>query len=622
MGTAIKLSRGIAKKILVFFNMELQWSIILQNYRYCMKKCFLLLGLWVSAVVGYAAPLPASEVFQIAVNQVDPNTFKVNWQIKPGYFLYSDRIQLNEQSESNVHLGKIQFPAAEQKADKQGHVYSVYRNQVALPVAILGEQPGETLMDIRYQGCADDGFCYPPETRQIKLSVDKNLALSEVSLESTQPILSSFPVQEPKDEVEEVFINHHWSFVILSFWFFGLLLSFTPCILPMIPVLSGIIVGHGSKLSTRKAFLLSLSYVLSMSLAYAIVGAVVAKLGSNLQVVMQTPWAISLFSFVFVMLALSMFGFYELKLPVSWQAKLAHASRSQSSGHYLGAAIMGALSTLILSPCVTAPLIGALGYIAHSGNMALGSSALFFLGLGMGTPLLLIGTSAGKWLPKAGKWMNAVKAFFGVLLLAVALFLLQRILPTSLVMVLWAALMIFSGIYCGALNQALTHQEKFRQGLGILLLLYGLLILIGASMGNSNPLQPLVRETGASPNLSEERLTVKTVKDLQLAIDSAKGKPVMLDFYADWCGSCKLMESTLFKDPRVESALKNFVVLKVDITANREQEKALLSRFDVIAPPTFLFLNKQGKEETHLRLVGETSTDKFLNQLGRIADSY
>ncbi|WP_058496759.1 protein-disulfide reductase DsbD [Legionella drozanskii] len=583
-----------------------------------MKKCFLFTVLWLASFMSYAIPLPASEIFQVGTKQVDPNTFVINWQIKPGYYLYSDRIKLSEPSNSNTRLGTVLFPAATTKKDQQGRVYSVYRNQLSLPVPILGEQSGESLLDVQFQGCADDGFCYPPETRQIKLTIDKNLALNNVNLETKTPDAQPATQEQPVDKVEAVFITHHWTMVILSFFGFGLLLSFTPCILPMVPVISGIIVGHGKDLSTRKAFFLSLSYVLSMSLTYAIVGALVAKIGSNLQVVMQAPWIIGLFSFMFVLLALSMFGFYELRLPTSWQAKLAHASRSQSSGHYLSAAIMGCLSTLILSPCVTAPLIGALGYIAHTGNIALGSAALFFLGLGIGTPLILIGMSAGKWLPKAGKWMNLVKAFFGILLLAVAIFLLERILPGPLVMALWASLLIFSGVYCGALTRSLTNVDKFRQGFGIILLVYGLLVLAGASMGTTNPLQPLagvqILQLANSTTPTGEK-TVKTLSGLQKAIANAKGRPVMLDFYADWCTSCKFMEATVFKDPRVTEALKDFVVVKVDITGNNAQERALLSQFNVVAPPTFLFLNKLGDEQPHLRLVGETSTNEFLNQL-------
>lgn len=582
-----------------------------------MKNWLLFSILFMASFSNYASPLPAHEVFQVEAKRVDPNTFVIQWQVKPGYFLYSDKISIAEQNNSNIHLGLIRFPKPLLKTDHFSRQYNVYRQQLELPVAILGEQPGETIVDLHFQGCADDGFCYPPETKQIKLSIDKTLALNDVTMESTT---SSAQVKtkppSTTNQIEAIFEQHHWPIVLLTFFGFGLLLAFTPCVLPMVPVLSGIIIGHGENLSTRKAFLLSLSYVLSMALTYAVVGALVASLGSNLQIAMQSPWIISLFSLVFVLLALSMFGFYELRLPLTWQSKLAGLSRSQSGGHYLGASIMGVLSTLILSPCVTAPLIGALGYIAHNGNIFFGSLTLFFLGLGMGTPLLLIGTSAGKWLPKAGMWMNAVKAFFGVLLLAVAIYLMSRILPSSLIMSLWATLLIFSGIYCGALTTASSNHDKFRQGIGIIFLLYGLLVLIGASMGNSNPLQPLSGYQNAASTIREpDEKSIKTLSTLQAALAKAKGKPVMLDFYADWCASCKLMEATTFRDPRVEEALKDFVVLKIDITANSQDTKALMQQFSVVAPPTFLFLNKEGQEQTDLSLVGEIEANEFLKQL-------
>ncbi|MFA5959705.1 MAG: protein-disulfide reductase DsbD [Tatlockia sp.] len=581
-------------------------------------KIFLLLMVWITPFLMHAEPLRAADVFQIETKQVDPNTFTLNWQVKSGYFLYSDRITLSSQKNSNVQLGTIRFPPSLEKTDKQGHVYPVYREQLSLPVAVLGEKPGESLLELHYQGCSDEGFCYPPETKQVKLTIDKQLALNQVSIETNEAVAPTQSVQKmPEEGIESVF-NQGWFFIILSFFGFGLLLSFTPCVLPMIPVLSGIIVGHGKDLCVRKAFFLSLSYVLSMSLTYAIVGAIVAKLGNNLQIIMQTPLAIGLFSLVFVLLALSMFGFYELRLPVSWQAKLAGASRGQSSGHYLSAAIMGCLSTLILSPCVTAPLIGALGYIAHTGNTVLGSIALFALGLGMGAPLLLVGLSCGKWLPKAGTWMNAVKAFFGVLLLAVAIYLLDRILPGPLVMGLWATLLIFSGVYCGAFTRAITHGDKFHQGLGLVLFIYGMLILIGASMGFTNPLQPLAGfrvESTSRPVVKSQ--TVKTVERLNEAIASARGKPVLLDFYADWCASCKVIEATTLQDPGVRKALKNLVVVKVDLTGNKQEEKALLNQYNVIAPPTFLFLNKEGNEQPHLRLVGETSVETLLIKINQ-----
>ncbi len=617
------------KKKFVFFDphstmVKKLSAIILENTGLLMKNCGLFLILLLVSILGFAnQPPPAAEVFQLSTRLVDPNAFELDWQIKKGFFLYKSRIELTESQSTNFHLGETPFPEALKQTDSQGKDYFVYRDHLTLPVAVLGEQAGEALLTVHYQGCADDGFCYPPVNQPIKLAIDSHLALNNVTIENNETIAKTTDT-EPRDNERftQLFSANNWGIIILSFFGFGLLLSFTPCILPMVPVLSGIIVGHGHDLSTRKAFFLSLSYVLSMSITYAIVGAIVALMGSNLQIAMQSPWTISLFSLIFILLALSMFGFYELRLPVSWQAKLASVTRGRSGGHYLSSALMGCLSTLILSPCVTAPLIGALGYIAQSGNVTLGSLSLFFLSLGMGTPLLLIGTSAGKLLPKAGHWMNAVKAFFGVMLIAVAIYLMERILPTALVMGLWASLLIFSGIFMGALNKANSNLEKFSQGLGIIFLVYGLLILIGASQGNSNPLQPLASINRINDSANEKPfVTVKTIKEVQQALANAKGRPVMLDFYADWCASCKVIAKTTLQDQRVREALADFIVLKVDLTANNADTQALLSHYNVVAPPTFLFINAAGNELHNLRLVGETSPSIFYDKLSRTIHS-
>lgn len=590
-----------------------------------MKKCYLLLILLSFSALGFAsvsAPPPAEEVFQLTTKQVDPNTFALDWQIKSGFFLYKDRIKLIPQEKANFRLGIIPFPEPQQKTDAQGKNYLVYHNHLILHIPILGEQSGESLLTVHYQGCSDDGFCYPPQDQTIKLTIDNHLALTNVAFEKSVPQPKTSSSRSESDKLTQLFSTNNWGLIILSFFGFGLLLAFTPCVLPMVPVLSGIIVGHGHHISTRKAFSLSLCYVLSMSITYAFVGAVVALMGNNLQIAMQSPWAISFFSLIFILLALSMFGFYEFHLPTSWQAKLANVTRSQNGGHYLSATLMGCLSTLILSPCVTPPLIGALGYIAQSGDITLGSLSLFFLSFGMGTPLLLIGASAGKLLPKAGRWMNTVKAFFGVMLLAVAIYLLGRILPSVLIMGLWASLLIFSGIYMGALNKANTHGEKFSQGLGIILLVYGLLILIGASQGNSDPLQPLAVANKASYYQNEKPIeTVKTVNEVKQAIANAKGRPVMLDFYADWCASCKVIARTTLQDKRIQQALNNFVVLKVDLSANNADTKALLNYFNVVAPPTFLFFNTKGKELDNLRLVGEAPVNSFYRNLKKTLHS-
>lgn len=570
------------------------------------------------------APPPAKDVFLFSANYQDPNGFILNWEIKPGFFLYADRIKLSSSKNSNASSNIIHFPDSLKKTDKQGKTYEIYRGKLSLPVAVLASEPGETLVKLHYQGCSDDGFCYPPVTKQLRLTVNDKNELSAVQLEA-QAIKAKPPLKKPQriQSAEEKVFDQSLLMIVFSFFGFGLLLAFTPCVLPMVPVLSGIIVGHGKEISGRKAFFLSLSYVLSMSFTYALIGAVVAELGANLQVLMQSPWTIIIFSLLFVLLSLSMFGLYELKLPTSWQAKLASASRSQASGHYLSAAIMGCLSTLILSPCVTAPLIGALSYIAHSGDLILGMVALFFLGLGMGLPLLLIGTSAGKLLPKAGDWMNTVKYFFGFLLLAVAIYLLERVLPPFTTMLLWAALFIFAGVYSGAVNFS-PRQHKFSQGLGIMLLVYGLLILIGASMGSHNPLMPLERlsSTASRPAFGQSEpphgISVSTLAALKKQMATARGKPVVVDFYADWCASCKAMEATTLQDAKVRKALKKVVWIKADVTANNHSTDRLMKAFNVIAPPTFVFFNAQGKALPALRQVGEVDADEFLNVLKKL----
>lgn len=582
-----------------------------------MKKWLFLSIFYLTALLVHADPLPADDVFQLHAKKIDPNTFAITWQIEQGYFLYSDRISLATAPDSNIHLGALRFPVPLTKTDKQGRSFKVYRNELTLPVSILGENPGETLLTLCYQGCSDDGFCYPPEEKQIKLSIDNKLALSDVTIEDA-PQAPQSAQAENEASLDHIFAEHSWLVTLLLFYGFGLLLSFTPCILPMVPVLSGIIVGHEKDINTKKAFFLSLSYVLSMSVTYAFAGALVALLGANIQISMQNPWAITLFSFIFVALALSMFGFYEFKLPDSWQQKIAGSSRKQRGGHYWGAAIMGSLSTLILSPCVTAPLIGVLSYIAKTGNVAFGSITLFILSLGMGTPLLLIGTSAGRWLPEAGSWMDTLKASFGILFLAIAIYLMGRILPNDISMALWSILLIFSGIYAGALTYAPNNTDKFYQGIGIILLGYGLLILVGASMGETNPLQPLASLRTASAATTVNPIKVNTLGKLQSAIISAKGQPIMLDFYADWCASCKAMEVTTFKDALVEEALSHFTVIKVDLTDNNAEEKEVMRHFNVIAPPTFVFFDSQGQELKNLQLVGEIGPKEFLENLRKV----
>ncbi|RUQ81672.1 protein-disulfide reductase DsbD [Legionella septentrionalis] len=567
-------------------------------------------------LLGYTAPPKAADIFTLAAKVADPNTLLLSWEIKPGYFLYKDRIKLLDETNSTYSLGRVIFPRALKKTDKLGRTYAIYREKVLLSVPILGRQPGESILHVHFQGCADNGFCYPPQSKKIKLTLNTDLALQQA-----EAMVDSAPLtqKKPENKAEQILSTNNMPFIMLGFLGFGLLLAFTPCVLPMLPVLSGIIVGHGPGLSTRKAFLLSLSYVLSMAFTYAVVGAIVALMGQNLQIFMQSPVIITLFSLFFVALALSMFNFYDLRLPLSWQNKLASVTRSQEGGHYLTAALMGCLSTLILSPCVTAPLIGALSYIAHTGNIVFGTLALFFLGLGMGLPLLLIGLSAGKLLPKAGHWMNTVKSFFGILLIALAIYLMERVLPAIYTMLLWSGLLVFSGIYMGALTPARSNSARFAQGLGIMFLGYGLLILIGASQGNTNPLLPLMKNSEHKVQLSYP--VAKNIAEVQQALAAAKGKPVILDFYADWCSACKVIAATTLQDPHVLKVLNKFALVKIDVTANDHDAQALLKHFNVVAPPTFLFFDARGDEIINARIVGEITAKSFFIELKKILSS-
>lgn len=556
-----------------------------------------------------AAPLPARDVFKVEIQKTGPDSMAIKWSIRDGYYLYKDRIRITETQDSLVHPGTLIFPEASQKKKIQGEVYAVYQKELDLQVPLVAVDSGESLLFLHYQGCSEAGFCYPPETRTIKVAADSKTGIQSLTLEA-----DSLQAEKAADIKPLPLKDKNIVLMLLTFFGLGLLLAFTPCILPMVPVLSGIIVGHSKTLTTAKSFFLSLSYVLSMAFTYALMGMLVASIGANLQIMMQTPWVIVVFSALFVLLSLSMFGFYDLKLPVAFQQKLGQITRSQSKGHYLSAAIMGCLSTLILSPCVTAPLIGVLSFIADTGKILTGGLALFFLGLGMGTPLLLIGLSAGKLLPKAGAWMNGVKDFFGVLLLAVAVYLMGRLLPDAITMILWAGLLVTSGIFTGALLPSRTKSEKFRQALGLILIGFGSLILIGGSAGSDNPLIPLAVFTVKNSASGISTGKVKTLKDIQTAL-ATSDKPVILDFYADWCHSCKVMEKTTLQDLRVRNLLKNYRLLKVDITDNNREDKEIMKKYQVIAPPTFLFFNAKGEWLSQKTFTGEISAEDFIKQL-------
>jgi thiol:disulfide interchange protein DsbD len=545
----------------------------------------------------------------------------LRWQIAPHHYLYRDKFTFQLKDGGDVALGAYTLPAGEEKNDEFfGRIFVFHDGMEArIPLQRTGSGPAALL--VSYQGCAElTGICYPPIRKEISL-VPGTAAVSTAAAPAATAAAPAAAPQSEQDSLAAALAGDNRLLTVLTFLGLGLLLAFTPCVFPMIPILSSIIVGQGAGLTTRKAFIMSLVYVLAMALTYAIAGMLAGLFGANLQAAFQNVWVLGSFSVVFVLLALSMFGFYELQLPSALQTKLSEISNQQQGGSLIGVAIMGLLSALIVGPCVAPPLMGAIIYIGQTGDAVLGFVALFALSLGMGAPLLLIGTSAGKLLPRAGGWMNAIKAVFGVMLLAVALWMLERVLPAFVTMLAWALLIIISAIYMGALEplkEGSSGWRKLWKGLGLALLIHGALLLIGAGAGGNDPLQPLRGVgfgggIGAAQAAKLEFRKVKNLADMEQAVAAAaaQGKPVMLDFYADWCVSCKEFDKYTFSDPGVVQALSGAILLKADVTANNEDDQALLRHFKLIGPPSLLFFGTDGKERPAFRIVGFTGPEEF-----------
>jgi thiol:disulfide interchange protein DsbD len=563
--------------------------------------------------------------------------FKAHFVIAEGDYLYQEKMHITTTS-GDVTTGPLQLSPAVEKDDpifnKKVKVYHHFAD-VTLPYLTSNAGKSATFKVV-YQGCSEvSGICYPPQTREftVKLPVVSTAAASTTTPASTSTPAASknagADVSEQDSIAQTLKAGHIWP-ALLAFFGFGLLLAFTPCVFPMIPILMGIIVGQGEKQTARSSFMLSLVYVLAMASTYTVVGILVGLSGENIQAWFQNPWIIGSFAAIFVALSFSMFGFYELQMPGAIQNKLVQVSNNQRGGTMVGVAIMGFLSALIVGPCVTAPLVGALIYIADTGNAVFGGMALFALSMGMGAPLLLLGASAGKLLPKAGAWMDAVKSVFGVLLLALAIWLLERVAPAVLTMSLWAALLIVSAIYMGAIDAlpaAASGWRKLWKGIGIVLLACGLILLVGLASGSRNlfqPLQGLGLGSSSSASATQHALPfkqIKGVKGLNAALAAAKGKPVMLDFYADWCVSCKEMEAFTFSDPAVQQALAGTVLLQANVTPNDAQDTELYKHFGIIGPPSIMFFNKDGVELRNMRVVGEMSAREFKAHIERALKS-
>jgi thioredoxin:protein disulfide reductase len=570
--------------------------------------------------------LPPDQAFLFTATVTNPTNLHVSWLPAEGYYLYREKFKLLLTGSDKVKLGDYVLPHGEPKEDEAfGHV-EVFHGEVAVDVPLIRTDttPQHFSLKASYQGCADRGVCYPPMDKTIALDLPQATSAS-LATTSGNTGKQAAPLSE-QDQITQSLHNDGLFAALISFFGFGLLLSLTPCVFPMIPILSGIIVGKGHTINTSRAFLLSLSYVVASAFTYTIFGVLAALFGSNLQAVFQEPWIIALFSGIFVLLSLSMFGFYSLELPDFIRAKLHNSSEKHRDGSMLGAAIMGALSSLIVGPCVAAPLAGALIYIGQTGDVGLGGSALFVMGMGMGVPLLIMGASAGKLLPKAGTWLNATNAVFGVLMLGVAVWMLSRILPPEITMLLWAMLLILPAIYLNAVDSLPEHSSGWRKlwkGVGITMLAYGLILLIGFSIGNSNPLKPLqgFGITAAKANdegLRFERIASLAELESRIKQANANNQPVMLDFYADWCISCKEMEAYTFTDANVKQTLAGFVLLQADVTKQSEEDKALLKKFNLIGPPAILFFNGNQQENNALRVIGYQDAKTFSKTLQQV----
>jgi len=582
------------------------------------------------AVAANQDQLPVDEAFVANPRFDAANELTIAWQIAPGYYLYRDKFEVA--ADGGIEFGPPRLPPGQPHYDDNFGDVEVYYGDIEIVVPFARATPDEIPVTITagFQGCKEMSICYPPSETTMALVVPPagEFASGSSTAVAAGAAAPAVMVSE-QDRFGQLVESGSWLSVIGFFFVAGLLLSFTPCVLPMVPILSSIIVGAGGTASPRRGFALSLAYVLGMAATYAAAGAVTALAGSQVQAMFQKPWIISIFAGLFAVLALGMFGLFEIQMPTAVQSRLSQMANRQKAGTFLGTAVIGALSALIVTTCVAPPLIGALGVIAQTGEVDRGATALFALGLGMGSPLLVVGASAGKLLPRVGPWMNTVKAAFGVLMMGMAIWMIERVLPGTVTLVLWSLLVFLTGVFLGAfepLPESPSVTKRLGKGLGVLACLYGALMLIGATLGGEDPLEPLPRgalvSAGgpvAAPEL--EFRAVGSVAELETLLASARssGQPVMIDFTADWCVSCREMEEYTFPDAGVVAALEPFMLLRADVTENDDDDQALLEYFSSFGPPTIAFFDSAGNALNPYKLVGYVEAEQFAAHVTAVA---
>ena len=578
---------------------------------------------WLSNSDNKAEFLQPDQAFK-ADAWIEGSQIFARWDIEPGYYLYRKQLAVELPEDIELALTQLDFPDSVSHEDEYFGITEVYYSQVELAGLLSGHSQATSIpVTLRYQGCADAGLCYPPQSKTLDVSLaalDTSAAPRVLAATSNTASTSPAPPTSNSSRLTGLLASEQLWLTLALFFVAGLGLTFTPCVLPMLPILSAIIIGKGNNPEAQRktrGLLLSLAYVLGMALTYALIGALMGLFGAglNLQAALQSPWLLVPFALIFVLLALALFGIWELRLP-GWLDQHLQKLQQPRSGTLLNVALMGSVSTLVVSPCLSAPLAGALAFIAATGNATSGALALFAMGLGMGVPLVLVGTFGAHWLPKAGAWMNQVKAVFGLLMLVVAVWLIERLLPASLSMALWGLLALGSGVFFGGLHfRAATGWQKLRLSTGLALLIYGASLLIGALAGNSNPLQPLagLKSANTSSLPVAEALKVQQLDELQQLINNSP-QPVMVDLYADWCISCKVMESRVFPRSDIQQAMQGINRYKLDLTRISPQTRQWLDDNQLFGPPTLMFFVR-GEEWQDWRIQGEVNAADLLRHL-------
>jgi len=606
--------------------------------RHWLAACLTLFAFFTlfAAAPGRAAEefLDPAIAFKFEARMADPQTAEVTFTIAPAYYMYRERFAFKSNNPA-VKLGTPAIPPGTVKYD-QTFEKDVETYKGALTIRIPVEGDGAFTLTATSQGCADAGLCYPPQDHTASLSGGKGGAaapalpigaaapqggmstpLSSTPMAESVPATPATPAVAPAQSdlsnIAGILGGGSLLAIIPAFILLGLGLAFTPCVLPMVPILSSIIVGEGKNVSRARGFLLSVTYSLGMAIVYTLLGVAAGLAGEGLAAALQNPWVLGTFALLIVAMSLSMFGFYQLQLPGALQTSLSNVSNRQQSGKLAGVFAMGAISALIVGPCVAAPLAGALVYISQTRDVFLGGAALFSMAVGMSIPLLLVGVSAGSLLPRVGAWMESVKRLFGVLMLAMAIWLVSPVIPPVAQMLLWAALLLGYGFYL------LRHTRHWASmAFGAAFALMGGMQLVGVASGGRDAFAPLAHLSGTPQHHGLVFTRIKTVDQLDAALAANAGKTVMLDFYADWCVSCKEMEKFTFVDPKVQAKLANTALLQVDVTANDAADKAMLKRFGLFGPPGIILFDDQGKEIADSRVIGYQDAEKFSTSLERL----